>query len=107
MNIPPKWCKNAIPTKYGWADPKTGELLVCVRHLENPIEGYAKNRPIKVQPITAIVKPVVKQTKVSTKPATKVAAKPATKSKPVRKRASPKKVQPRATKLKQSTENTK
>ena len=48
---PPKWCSNAVPTIYGWADPKTGELLVSKRGLKNPIQNYKRNRPIQVQPI--------------------------------------------------------
>ena len=23
----PKWCKDAVPVKAGWSDPRTGELL--------------------------------------------------------------------------------
>lgn len=43
---PPRWCSDAVATKLGWADPKTGELLVANKHLANPIENYTKNRPI-------------------------------------------------------------
>jgi hypothetical protein len=38
---------DAIPTIYGWALPKTGEVLVCVRGLPNPVEGFVPNRPYK------------------------------------------------------------
>lgn len=37
--------ENAIPTIYGWAHPITGELLVSIKGLENPVEGYKRNRP--------------------------------------------------------------
>ena len=39
---PPIWCKDAIPTKLGWCNPKTGELLVAIRldveELSNKVE---------------------------------------------------------------------
>jgi hypothetical protein len=38
---------DAIATIYGWANPKTGELLVSKRGLPNPVEGYIPNRPYK------------------------------------------------------------
>jgi hypothetical protein len=31
---PPVWAPNAVPTKLGWADPVTGELLLAVEGLE-------------------------------------------------------------------------
>lgn len=47
--------KNAVATKYGWADSKTGELLVSVKGLPNPIENYTINKPFKYQEITSEV----------------------------------------------------
>jgi hypothetical protein len=36
---------DAIATIYGWADSKTGELLVSKRGLPNPVQGYKRNCP--------------------------------------------------------------
>jgi NAD-dependent DNA ligase len=36
----PKWCKNAVPTLRGWADPKTGELFVSKRFTQEQIDDY-------------------------------------------------------------------
>jgi hypothetical protein len=38
---------DAIPTIYGWALPKTGEILVARRDLPNPVKGFKPNRPYK------------------------------------------------------------
>lgn len=40
---------DAIATVYGWALPKTGEILVSVRGLPNQVEGFKPNRPFKVE----------------------------------------------------------
>ena len=42
---PPKWAPNAIPTRYGWANPRTGEILIARRDLQNPVAGFVRNRP--------------------------------------------------------------
>lgn len=34
MKNPPSWAPNAVATKRGWEDPKTGELLVSIKGLE-------------------------------------------------------------------------
>lgn len=47
----PKWCSTAVPTKLGWVKPDTGELLVSIKGLENPIEGYVRNRPLQPKKI--------------------------------------------------------
>lgn len=47
---------DAIATIYGWALPKTGELLVARRGLPNPVEGYRPNRPFKVEAVETAVK---------------------------------------------------
>jgi hypothetical protein len=39
--------QSVIATKFGWANPKTGELLVSRRGLPNPVEGYKPNQPFK------------------------------------------------------------
>ena len=36
----PIWCKNAVPTLRGWADPKTGELFVSKRFTQDQIDEY-------------------------------------------------------------------
>ncbi|MGB9623040.1 MAG: hypothetical protein ACPL07_04255 [Candidatus Bathyarchaeia archaeon] len=38
---------DAIATIYGWALPKTGEILVSKRGLPNPVSGFKPNRPYK------------------------------------------------------------
>ena len=73
---------DAIATKYGWALPKTGEVLVCRRDLPNPVEGFKPNRPFivkeskpEVKPAKpAKVEPVVEEVKEEKKPEKKPAA---------------------------------
>lgn len=36
---------DAVATIYGWAHPKTGELLVSKKNLPNPIKNYKRNCP--------------------------------------------------------------
>lgn len=40
---------DAIPTVFGWALAKTGEVLVSKRGLPNPVEGFVPNRPYIVK----------------------------------------------------------
>lgn len=49
MNSKPSFAPDAIATEYGWAHPKTGELLVAIRGLENPVKGYKRNQPFVPQ----------------------------------------------------------
>lgn len=42
---PPKWCKDAVPSKQGWRHPKTGELLVRVLLPEEVFSPVAKESP--------------------------------------------------------------
>lgn len=36
----------AIPTQYGWVEPKTGELLVSIKGgCDDPVEGFKLNTP--------------------------------------------------------------
>lgn len=42
---------DAIATIYGWALPKTGEILVARRGLPNPVKGFKPNRPYKPEVI--------------------------------------------------------
>jgi hypothetical protein len=58
---------DAIATVYGWANPKTGELLVSKRGLPNPVEGYVLNRPYK--PAAEVKQDDVKPTAVESAPA--------------------------------------
>lgn len=37
---------DAVATKFGWAHPETGELLVSIKNLPNPIDDYKPNRRI-------------------------------------------------------------
>lgn len=41
---PPRHAPHAVATNLGWMDPRTGELLVSARNLENPIDlrGYPR-----------------------------------------------------------------
>ena len=59
MNQLQKPHPNALPSIFGWFLPKTGELLVSIRGLENPVDGYIPNRPYttanNVEPIPEIV----------------------------------------------------
>ena len=55
---------DAIATVYGWALPKTGEILVSKHGLPNPVEGFKPNRPFKVEvavekTVEEVVEPVV------------------------------------------------
>ena len=42
---------DAIQTIYGWALPKTGEILVARRDLPNPVDGFKPNRPYIVKEV--------------------------------------------------------
>lgn len=43
-NQAPKWAPDAVPTVRGWADPKTGEILVSQRGLKDPVEDFEFRR---------------------------------------------------------------
>lgn len=48
---PPKWCKDAVPSKQGWRHPKTGELLVRVllpEEVFSPVPKEPTPEPPKV-----------------------------------------------------------
>lgn len=62
-NAPPSWAPNAIPTVYGWASPDTGELLVAIRGLNNPVTGYKRNQPY-IQPEPFVQEPSVQEPSV-------------------------------------------
>jgi len=36
----PSWCKHAVPTRLGWEDPETGELLVSGRFTQEQIDQF-------------------------------------------------------------------
>ena len=36
----PSWCKNAVPTSKGWADPRTGEVLKVQKISQHIIEAF-------------------------------------------------------------------
>ena len=37
---PPRWCSHAIPTRRGWEDPDTGELLKSMRHTQAELDKW-------------------------------------------------------------------
>lgn len=44
----PKWCRDAVPVKAGWSDPKTGELLKVQNFSQEEIaewHGVSKPEP--------------------------------------------------------------
>jgi len=52
---------DAVATVYGWAHPKTGELLVSVKNLPNPIKNYRRNCPPVLEtpkPEKVVVQPI-------------------------------------------------
>ena len=45
---------DALASEFGWFLPKTGELLVSIRGLSDPVKGYKPNTPfILTQTLTA------------------------------------------------------
>lgn len=54
---PPKWAPNAVPTEYGWVNPKTGELLVSKKGLTDVVSGYGRNTRPKSVPVTTADQP--------------------------------------------------
>lgn len=36
----PSWCSHAVPTRLGWEDPNTGELLVSSRFSQSQIDEF-------------------------------------------------------------------
>ena len=75
---------DAIPTIYGWANPKTGEMLVSIKGgCENPVENYFQNQPwiqstkvevipeevvVQPEPIVEIIPEVIVQPEVVVEP---------------------------------------
>jgi NAD-dependent DNA ligase len=57
----PKWCKNAVPTLRGWADPKTGELFVSKRFTQEQIDDYNGSEVVefKTSEVVEVVEPEV------------------------------------------------
>lgn len=55
---------DAIQTIYGWALPKTGEILVSKRGLPNPVDNFKIGKPWVISP----VKPKTKVEIVPPKP---------------------------------------
>ena len=48
-----------IPTEFGWANPKTGELLVSIKGLPNPVKNFIPGRPYNQEIIPQPVEEVV------------------------------------------------
>lgn len=57
VSTPPNWAPGAIATKYGWANPKTGEILVANRRLPNPNLDFVKGCPYVPAPTESQVDP--------------------------------------------------
>lgn len=61
---PPSYCPNAIATDTGWVNPKTGELLVAIRHLDTKIKESTKGDTEQVRELddkVNIVQPVIEE----------------------------------------------
>ena len=61
---PPAYCPEAIATDTGWVNPKTGELLVAIRHLDSKIKEQSTGSIEEVRSPDAtieIVQPVIKE----------------------------------------------
>ena len=55
-----------IATEFGWANPKTGELLVSIRGLPNPVSDFVMGRPYNPKSVTVIEEDVKSAEKVET-----------------------------------------
>jgi hypothetical protein len=40
---PPEWCSHAVPTRRGWVDPYTGEIVETRRISDIDIQNYRDN----------------------------------------------------------------
>jgi len=49
---PPNWCQNAVPTRRGWVDPQTGELLKSTRISDIDLQEYRDRNVSKPQVLT-------------------------------------------------------
>lgn len=56
---------DAIATIYGWALPKTGEILVAKRGLPNPVKDFKPNRPYKPEITKTVVKEMITSSMIS------------------------------------------
>lgn len=45
---PPKWCSHAVPTRRGWVDPHTGEVLKAQRISDVDIQEHRDQSQPKV-----------------------------------------------------------
>lgn len=49
----PKWCSNAVPSRAGWLDPHTGEVLKVQNFSKEQIAEWKRSKdpaPVKVEP---------------------------------------------------------
>jgi len=46
-DVAPSWCKDAIPTNRGWVNPKTGDIEVASKNLNNPQDYDSVIKSIK------------------------------------------------------------
>ena len=55
MITPPNWCRNAVPTLKGWADPKTGELLVARKISQDDIDEHNNVKAYGAEPVVEVI----------------------------------------------------
>lgn len=55
----PKWCSNAVPSRAGWLDPYTGEVLKVQNFSKKQIaEWHESKNPAPVKRKLEVVEPV-------------------------------------------------
>jgi len=74
-NMPPAWAPNAKPTAKGWADPKTGEILVSQRGLLTEADPVPAPEPAP-EPVVLTEEPAAPAPVVEEEPAIEPAPKP-------------------------------
>ncbi len=60
----PSYCPDAIATDTGWVNPRTGELLVAIRHLDSKIRHLSVSNIEQVRELDAkidVVQPFTEQ----------------------------------------------
>jgi hypothetical protein len=43
--------ENAVATEFGWVNPDSGELLVSIRGLPNPVKGWKRGEKIQMESV--------------------------------------------------------
>lgn len=83
--MPPRWCRNAVPTPKGWADPKTGKLLIsCPLQVMyvNDVPKTPVKPVVEEQPKTDVVEEVKVEPEVKPDPVKVEETKPVVEEKP-------------------------